>query len=64
MKHYQLDPAHYLSSPSLAWDACLKKKGQKLELISDYDILMFFERGTKGGMCHISKRFQKQTTNI
>ena len=59
MKHYQLDPAHYLSSPGLAWDACLKETGQKLELISDYDMLMFFERGTRGGMCHISKRFLK-----
>ena len=41
MQHYQLDPAHYLSAPGLAWDACLKETGQKLELLSDYDMLVF-----------------------
>ena len=24
---YQLDPAHFLSAPRLAWQACLKKTG-------------------------------------
>ena len=24
LKHYNLDPAHYYTSPGLAWDACLK----------------------------------------
>ena len=59
MKHYHLDPAHYLFAPGLAWDACLKETSQKLELISDYDMLMFFERGRRGGMCHISKRYSE-----
>ena len=29
---YKLDPAHFLSAPGLAWQACLKKTGVKLEL--------------------------------
>jgi hypothetical protein len=24
MANYRLDPAHYLTTPSLTWDACLK----------------------------------------
>ena len=40
LKHYKLDPAHYYTSPSLAWDACLKETGQKLQLLHDYDKLM------------------------
>ena len=28
---YQLDPAHFLSAPRLAWEACLKKTGVELE---------------------------------
>ena len=28
---YELDPAHFLSAPGLAWQACLKKTGIKLE---------------------------------
>ena len=57
LKHYNLDPAHYYTSPGLAWDACLKITGQHLELLSDYDMLMMFERGIRGGITHISKRY-------
>ena len=57
LKHYKLDPAHYYTSPGLAWDACLKETGQKLELIDEYDMLMMFEQGIRGGMTHISKRY-------
>ena len=57
LKHYKLDPVHYYTSPGLAWDACLKITGQHLELLSDYDMLMMFERGIRGGITHISKRY-------
>ena len=56
-KHYKLDPAHYYTSPGLAWDACLKETGQHLQLLHDYDMLMMFERGIRGGITHISKRY-------
>ena len=48
LKHYNLDPAHYYTSPGLAWDACLKETSQKLELLYDYDMLMMFEKGIRG----------------
>ena len=57
LKHYKLDPAHYYTSPGLAWDACLKETGQELQLLHDYDMLMMFERGIRGGITHISKRY-------
>ena len=57
LKHYNLDPAHYYTSPGLAWDACLKETGQVLELLHDYDKLMMIERGIRGGVSHISKRY-------
>ena len=59
LKHYSLDPAHYYTSPGLAWDACLKETGQQLELLCDYDMLMMFERGIRGGMTHIAKRYSE-----
>ncbi len=59
MNHYKLDPAHYYTSPGLAWDACLKLTGQSLELLTDYDMLMMFERGIRGGITHISKRYSE-----
>ena len=55
--HYNLDPAHYYTSPGLAWDACLKETGQELQLLHDYDMLMMFERGIRGGISHISMRY-------
>ena len=57
LKHYNLDPAYYYTSPGLAWDACLKTTGQELQLLDDYDMLMMFERGIRGGITHISKRY-------
>ena len=57
LKHYNLDPAHYYTSPGLAWDACLKETGQELQLLHDYDMLMMFERGIRSGISHISKRY-------
>ena len=34
LKVYELDAAQFLSAPGLAWQACLKKTGVKLELIN------------------------------
>ena len=47
---YELDPAHFLSAPGLAWQACLKKTGVKLELLTDNDMLMMIEKGIRGGI--------------
>ena len=35
---YELDPAHFLSAPGLAWQACLKKTDVKQELLANNDI--------------------------
>ena len=51
IKIYELDPAHFLSAPGLAWQACLKKTKVKLELITHNDMLMMVEKGIRGGMC-------------
>ena len=47
IKVYELDPAHFLSLPGLAWQACLKKANAKLELLTDYDMLLMVGEGTK-----------------
>ena len=52
LKVYELDPAHFLSLPGLAWQACLKKTSIKLELLTDYDMLLMAEEGIRGGICH------------
>ena len=59
LKFYKLDPSHYFSSPGLSWDAMLKMSGIKLELISDIDNHFFLEKGLRGGISYISKRFSE-----
>ena len=59
MKVYELDPAHFLSLPGLAWQACLKKTNVKLELLTDYDMLLMVEEGIRGGICHAIHRHAK-----
>ena len=56
---YGLDPCHYFSSPGLAWDAMLKMTGIKLEKINDIDMYLFLEKGMRGGISYISKRYSK-----
>ena len=59
VKVYELDPAHFLSLPGLAWHACLKKANVKLELLTDYDMLLMVEEGIRGGICHSIHRCAK-----
>ena len=59
MKVYGSDPVYFLSVPGLAWQACLKKKRVKLELISDIDMSLMIEKGISGRICHSVYRHEK-----
>ena len=59
LQQYGLDPAHYFTSPGLSWDALLKKTGVELELFTDHEMHMFVERGIRGGISMVSKRYAK-----
>ena len=56
---YGLDPANYYSSPGLSWDALLKTTGVELELLTDYDQHLFIEKGLRGGISMVSKRYAR-----
>ena len=56
---YQLDPAHFLSAPELAWEACLKKAEVELELLTNIDNLSMAEKGIRGRICHAIRRYAK-----
>ena len=45
-----MDPAHFYTVPGLAWKACLKKTGIRLELLLDPDMSLMVERGIRGGI--------------
>ena len=59
IKVYELDPAHFVLLPGLAWQACLKKTNIELELLTNYDTLLMVEEGIRGGICHSIHRYAK-----
>ena len=56
LENYSLDPAWYYTSPGLSWDALLKHSEVKLELLTDPDMLLMFEKGIRGGVSMILNR--------
>ena len=60
LTYYKLDPASDYTSPSLAWDACLKMTNIKLNLMTDIDMLNMMEKMKRGGLCFVeSQRYVK-----
>ena len=59
LKYHSLDPCHYFSSPGLSWEAMLKMTKIELEKLSDADIHLFIEKGMRGGISYVNKRYSK-----
>ena len=59
LEFYGIDPCHDFSSPGLSWDAMLKMTTIKLEKISDIGKYLFIEKGLRGGISYIAKRYAK-----
>ena len=57
LRHYKLNPAHFYTSPGLAWKASLKHTGIRLELLTDPDMLLMFERGIRGGITQAVRKY-------
>ena len=57
LKHYSLVPTHFYMASGLAWKACLKKTGVRLELLTDPDMLLMFGRGIRGGITQAVHRY-------
>ena len=55
----EFDPTYFASAPGLAWQTCLKQTGIKLELITDYYMLLMIEKGIRGGICQATNRYAK-----
>ena len=57
LKHYKLDPAHFYTSPRLAWKACLKCTGIRLELLTYPDMLLMFEQEIRDGITQAVRKY-------
>ena len=56
---YEPDPAHFGSVARLVWQAYLKKMGVKLELITDYGMILMIEKGIRVRICQATYRYVK-----
>jgi len=56
MATYHLDPAHYFTLPGFSFDCMLYFTKVQLELLTDYEKILFIESGTRGGLVQASKR--------
>ena len=57
MGTYKLDPAYFVTDPGLSWLGCLKKTGIELELLTDENMFLIFEKGIRGGMCQATCKY-------
>ena len=59
IKTYGLDPGHYITLPSLSWDAMLKYTDVGIGLISDSTLNQCTEKSIRGRISMITKRFSR-----
>ena len=56
LEDHGLCPGHYFCAPVISWDAMLGMTNVERDLISRTGMYLFFEKGIRGGVFHISKR--------
>ena len=56
----EYDPAHFLFAPGLVWQACLKKTGAELELLTNIDMLLMIEKGIRGRIWYAIHWYAKE----
>ena len=54
-----MDPAHYITAPSLSWAACLKMTGVEIELMTDIDMAIYIDKGLIDGVSAILHPYSK-----
>ncbi|GFS87974.1 uncharacterized protein TNCV_5126241 [Trichonephila clavipes] len=57
MLTYKLDPCWYFTTPALSWDAMLLHTKVAIKLFTDYDMLLFIEKGVRGGISQCCNRY-------
>ena len=56
LKEYQLDPAYFVSTPSLALEAMLKITKVQIKLFTDINMVLMIEKGIRGGLTQVIRK--------
>ena len=59
LQTYKLDPAWYYTTPGFAWDVMLTMTKQKLEILTNYDMVLMIEKVIRGGKSQCGNRYAK-----
>ena len=59
LQHFELDPVHYHTAPSLAWAAALLTTKVELDVIQDVEMLNFLDRALLGGYSAVHHQYSK-----
>ena len=63
LTNYKLDPANYYTAPGLSWDALLYHSNIELELLTDIDKHLFFEKAKRGGISSVGSARHARANN-
>ena len=58
LEECQLDPAYFVSTPSLVFEAMLKITKVKIELFTDINMVLMTEKGIRRGLTQVFKKMQ------
>jgi len=59
ISNYKLDPANFLTAPSLSWSSGLLFTKKEIELMTDVDMYQMVDSGIRGGMSTVITRYAK-----
>ena len=60
LNEYKLDPVYFCTTPGLAFEACLKMARVELELLTDIDMILLFEKGIRGKNKKVIGKFKDE----
>lgn len=62
VSHHNIDPCYCYSAPGLTWQCGLRHTDVTLDYLTDYDMLLMFEKGIRGGYSGVLGRRYATTT--
>ena len=56
---FELDSSFFGTLPSLSWEAAIKATRVEIELLTDFNMITFYENGIRGGIARATRNYAK-----